>query len=185
LFTFLEQFRCHDGRVNRDVFKGAFDGLEGWDSFSYRKQLREATEAVRHELDKTVHRYVSRFPTENYRTLGRRLHISPAKLCEILRPFPHGRKPGRRKTPRMVQAHNVTVSPRAVSVSQYLEREDVKLALRALDMCLVSGKVDDAGEDSYQNLVHWLKQGQRNKALRDRAKYLVHRYGKLRPTPSP
>lgn len=166
--------------MKRDAFEGAFKGLESWSRFSYKKQLREAMYAVRWELNKTVHLYVSRFPTHDYRTLARRLRISPAKLCEILRPFPHGRKPGRRGKPRTAQSNDVAVSPMAVAVSHHLEREDVELALKALDLCVVDGKANDAGEDSYQNLAHWLKGRQGSKAGRDRAMFLIQRYEKLR-----
>jgi hypothetical protein len=166
--------------MKRDAFEGAFEGLESSSMFSYKKQLREAMYAVRWELNKTVHLYVSRFPADDYRTLARRLRISPAKLCEILRPFPHGRKPGRRGKPRTARSNDVAVSPMAVAVSHHLEREGVELALKALDLCVVGGKADDAGEDSYQNLAHWLKGRQGSKALRDRATYLIQRYEKLR-----
>ena len=101
MFTRREHLWQNAG-MKRDAFEDAFEGLESWFSFSYKKQLREAMSAVRRELDKTVYLYVSRFPTTDYRTLARRLRISPAKLCEILRPFPHGRRPGRhgkRRTP--------------------------------------------------------------------------------------
>jgi hypothetical protein len=169
--------------MKRDAFEGAFKGLESWSAFSYKKHLREAMDAIRWELNKTVHLYVSRFPTDDYRTLARRLHISPAKLCEILRAFPHGRKPGRRRKPMTVQGNDVAVSPMVVAVSHHLEREDVELALKALDRCVVGGKANDDGEDSYQNVAHWLKGRQRSKALRDRAMYLIQRYDKLRNNP--
>ena len=165
--------------MERDAFKDAFRGLESWARFSYKKQLREAIDAVRQELNKTVHLYVSRFPRDDYRTLARRLHISPAKLCEILRPFPHGRKPGRRVKPRTVQTKDSHVPRIAVSVSHYFEREDVELALKALDLCVIENKTSDAGEDSYQNLIHWLKRRKVSKALRVRAIDSIQRYEKL------
>ncbi len=98
--------------MKRDAFAGAFEGLASWSQFSYKKQLHEAMSAVRWELNKTVHLYVSRFPNTGYRTLARQLHISPAKLSEILRPFPHGRKPGRRGKPKTPQNNDVAVSQR-------------------------------------------------------------------------
>jgi hypothetical protein len=67
-----------------------------------------------------------------------------------------------------------------VPVSHYLKSEDVELALKALDRCVVDGKANDAGEDCYQNLAQWLKRRQGSKALRDRAMYLIQRYEKLR-----
>jgi hypothetical protein len=167
--------------MKRGAFKGAFDGLERWSQFSYKKQLSEAMDAVRLELDSAVYRYVSRFPIHNYRTLARRLRISPAKLSGILRGFPHGRRPGRRRKPRTAQPNrSVVESPMAVAVSHRLDREGVEYALDALYFCVVNGKADDEGEDSYHNLVHWLKGQKGSKALRDRASYLVQRYESLR-----
>ena len=69
----------------------------------FKKQLREAMSAVRQELDKTVAQYVLRSPDTSYRTLAKRLRISPAMLCKILRPFPYERKRGRRKAQRTAQ----------------------------------------------------------------------------------
>jgi hypothetical protein len=150
--------------MKRDAFSCAFEGLESWSQFSYKKQLREAIDAVRQELDKTVHLYVSRFPTHNYRTLARQLHISPAKLCEILRPFPHGRKRGRPKPQR-------TAHPK---------RKDVEQALQALKRCVMDGRADNAGDDAYQNLTDWLEKWRYNETLLKRAGYLTQRYEALR-----
>lgn len=142
------------------AFECAFHGLESRASFSYKRELREAMSDVRSELDKTVHLYVSRFPTYNYRTLARRLYISPAKLCEILRPFPHGRRRGRRKT--------------------QVKREEVRQALEALNFCVVNGRADDAGNDAYQYLNHWLRKGKGTKTLLQRAGHSTQRYEALR-----
>jgi len=132
--------------------------------FNYKDQLREATSAVREELDRIVALYVSRFPDAGYRTLARRLDISPAKLCEILRPFPHGRKRGRRKAQRTAQPN----------------RGDVKQSLGALHLCIVNHRADDAGEDAYQNLSDWLRKGKGTKTLLQRVGYLTQRYETLR-----
>jgi hypothetical protein len=105
-------------------------------------------------------------------------------VSEILQGFPHGRKPGRRRKPRTTQSNKLAVSPMAVAVSHQLEREGVELALKALDHCVMKGRADDAGEDAYQNLASWLKLKQSNKALCDRARYLVREYEKLRSTHS-
>jgi hypothetical protein len=165
----------------KDAFKDAFKGLESWARFSYRKQLHEAMQAIREELDKRVYLYVSRFPTHKHSTLARELHVSPAKLSQILRPFPHGRKRGRRVKPKTPPTNEIGVSPTVVAVSHHLEREEVELALKLLDLCVVERKASDAGEHSYQNLAHWLKgRRQGSKALRDRAVYLIRRYEKLR-----
>jgi len=167
--------------MNRAAFKDAFKGVESWARFSYKKQLREAMQAVRQELDERVYLYVSRFPTRKHSTLARELHISPAKLSEILRHFPHGRKRGRRRIPTVAKSNDLGVSPTVVAVSRQLEREEVELALKVLDLCVVERKTSDAGEDSYQNLAHWLKgQRQGSKVLRDRAVYLIQTYDKLR-----
>lgn len=167
--------------MNDAAFADAFKGLESWARFSYKKQLREAMQAVRRELDKRVYLYVSRFPNHKHSTLARELHISPAKLSEILRPFPHGRKRGRRRMPTTVQSNDLGVSPNVVAVSRHLEREEVELALKVLNLCVVESKTSDAGEDSYRNLAHWLKERrQGSKAVRDRAVYLIQTYDKLR-----
>ncbi len=164
-----------------DEFEGAFDGLVTRPQFSYKKQLSEALHAVRSELDSAVYRYVSRFPTQSHRALAVRLGISPAKLSEILRRFPHGRKPGRRRNPRTAQPnHGVVESPTAAAASHRLGREGVELALKALSSCVVNGKADDAGDDSYRNLVRWLKGRKGSKERRHHASYLVQRYDSLR-----
>ncbi len=71
----------------------------------------------------------------------------------------------------------------AVPPSHYLTSQDVELALSTLDDCLLQGSANDSGEDSYQNLVHWLKGRQGSKRLQDRAKYLLERYERLRGEP--
>ena len=166
--------------MKRDAFKGAFDDLVMWSQFSYQKQLSEATVAVRLELNSAVYRYVSRFPTLGYRTLAKRLRISPAKLSGILRGFPHGRKPGRRREPRTAQYHGVMELPIAAAGSHRFGQEDVELALKALSSCVLNGKPDDVGEDFYQNLARWLKRRNCGEDLRRRVSYLVQRYESLR-----
>ena len=171
--------------MKQDAFKGVFDGLEMWSQFSYKKQLSEAMHAVRSELNSVVYRYVLRFPTLGYRTLAQRLRISPAKLSEILQGFPHARKPGRRRNPRTAEPnHSVVESPVAVAVSHRLGREGMEPALKALYFCVLNRKADDAGENAYQNLVHWLKGRKGSEELRQRASYLVQRYESLRENSS-
>jgi hypothetical protein len=150
--------------MKQDAFEGAFEGLESRFAFSYKKQLREAMSAVRQELDRTVALYVSRFPDTGYRTLARRLRISAAMLCEILRPFPHGRKRGRRKAQRTAQPN----------------RGNVEQALSVLHHCVLNHRADDAGEDAYQNLSDWLRKGKGTKTLLQRVGYLTQRYETLR-----
>jgi hypothetical protein len=187
LFTEREHL-WKNGCMKRRAFEGVFEGIASWTRFDYKEQLHEATSAVRQELDRTVALYVSRFPSTGYRTLARRLRISPAKLCEILRPFPHGRKRGRRKTQRTAQSnHSVPTLPIAlpalrtsVPVSRHLKRGDVEEALRALKFCVVNGRADDAGEDAYQNLSDWLRKGRGTKTLLQRVGYLTQRYETLR-----
>jgi hypothetical protein len=146
-----------------DAFKGAFEGLASCSQFNYKKQLHEGMSAVRQELDRTVAMYVSRFPDTGYRTLSRRLHISAAMLCEILRPFPHGRKRGRRKAQRTAQPN----------------RGDVEQALTVLHLCVLNHRADDAGEDAYQTLSDWLRKGKGTKTLLQRVGYLTQRYETL------
>jgi hypothetical protein len=88
------------------------------------------------------------------------------------------RQPPSRSAPSGVKAAPVSAVP--APVSNYLRSEDVEFALRTLDRCVVEGRADDPGEDSYRNLVHWSKRRQGSKALRDRAEYLVQRYERLR-----
>jgi len=155
--------------------KDAFDDLDSGERFGYKKQLREARAA----LDAKVYNYVLRFPNIGYRTIAKRLRISPAKLCNILRQFDHSRMPGRRKQRKMTRPISVPPPPVAVAVfvSHDLSSEDVELALETLDRCVMERRAD--GEDSYLNVVHWLKKRRGSKVLRDRAKYLVQRYEKL------
>jgi hypothetical protein len=56
----------------------------------------------------------------------------------------------------------------------------VELALKALHFRVLNRKADDAGDDSYQNLVRWLKGRKGSKDLRDHASYLVQGYESLR-----
>lgn len=163
LFTEREHL-WQNGGMKRHAFEGVFENIASRWRFNYKDQLREATSAVREELDRTVALYVSRFPDTGYRALARRLDISPAKLCEILRPFPHGRKRGRRKAQGTAQP----------------ERKDVKQALEVLHLCVANHRADDAGEDAYQNLTDWLEKPRGNKTLRQRAGYLTQRYHSLR-----
>ena len=61
-----------------------------------------------------------------------------------------------------------------------LQSQDVELALKTLDRCVVEEKADDPQTmDSYRNLVNWLKKRAGSKTQRDRAKYLVQRCEKL------
>jgi hypothetical protein len=167
--------------MKRRNFSGAFAGMASWPQFSYKKQLREAIDAVRWELDTTVHSYVSRFPAHDYRKLARRLKISPAKLCEILSQFPPGRKRGRRKAQRTAQPnHSVPPRPRSIPVPRQIERKDVDQALSVLYLCVVNGRVDHAGDGAYQNLTDWLRKPQDDETLRTRAGYLTQRYEALR-----
>lgn len=187
LFTEREHL-WQNGVMKLDACRGAFEGLESRSRFSYKKQLREATDAVRGELDKAVYLYVSRFPSTGYRALARQLHISTGKLSEILRKFPHGRKRGRRKVRRTAQPNRAVpalpiVDPAlgmSVPVSGNLGREGVEEALSVLHSCVLNGRTDDSGEDAYQNLTHWLKKQQGSKTLRQRAGYLTQRYAGLR-----
>jgi hypothetical protein len=55
----------------------------------------------------------------------------------------------------------------------------MEFPLRTLDRCVVEGEANDTGEDSYQNLVHWLRRRQDSEALRDRAEYPLQRYERL------
>jgi hypothetical protein len=65
-------------------------------------------------------------------------------------------------------------------VSGDLQSQDVELALKTLDRCVVEEKPDDPQTmDSYRNLVNWLKKRGGSKTQRDRAKYLVQRCEKL------
>ena len=174
--------------MKQHAFEGLFEGMASWSEFNYKEQLRKATSAVREELDRTVALYVSRFPTIGYRTLARRLRISPAKLCEVLRPFQHRRKRGRRKAQTTAQPNrSVPAMPIAVPalrmsvpVSRHLKRGDVEEALRALKYCVVNHRADDAGEDAYQNLSEWLRKGKGTKTLLQRVGYLTQRYETLR-----
>ena len=150
--------------MKRDAFEGLFEGMASWSQFNYKEQLREATSAVRRELDRTVALYVSRFPDTGYRTLAQRLQISAAMLCEILRPFPNGRKRGRRKTQRTTQPN----------------RGGVEQALTVLHLCVLSHRADEAGEDAYRTLSDWLRKGKGTKTLLQRVGYLTQRYETLR-----
>ena len=180
LFTWREHL-WQNADMKLDAFEGAFEGLEsGW-SFSYKKQLREAMSAIRRELDKTVHLYVSRFPDTGYRTLARRLHISPAMLCKILRPFLPGRKRGRRKAQRTEQPNRSAPALRmSVPVSRHLKRKDVEQDLTVLHLCVLNHRADDAGDDAYQNLSDWLRKGNGTKTMLQRVGYLTQRYESLR-----
>jgi hypothetical protein len=174
--------------MKQNAFEGLFEGMASWSEFNYKEQLRKATSAVREELDRTVALYVSRFPTMGYRTLARRLRISPAKLCEVLRPFQHRRKRGRRKAQTTAQPNrSVPALPIAVPelrmsvpVSRNLKRGDLEQSLGALHLCIVNHRADDAGEDAYRTLSDWLRKGKGTKTLLQRVGYLTQRYETLR-----
>ena len=82
-------------------------------------------------------------------------------------PVPNEWKPGRRKARGSAQPTlTVPALPIAVPalrmsipVSRNFKREDVEQALGALHVCVVNHRVDDAGEDAYQNLSDWLRKG--------------------------
>ena len=56
----------------------------------------------------------------------------------------------------------------------------MEFGLRSPDRCVVECKANDTGEDSYQNLVHWLRRRQGSEAQRDRAEYPLQRCERLR-----
>jgi hypothetical protein len=71
-------------------------------------------------------------------------------------------------------------SPIVAAGSHGVGRGDVELALGTLYSCVLNRKADDAGEDSYGKVVHWLKGRKGSKEVRKRASYLVQRYETLR-----
>ena len=59
----------------------------------------------------------------------------------------------------------------------------MEIALKALRFCVLNRKADDAGDDSCENLLCWLKGRKGSEERRDGATYLVQRYETLRDSP--
>lgn len=173
----------------------------------------EAMRKSRAGLEKLLVAYAAEHPEMGYRGLSEKFHLSLGAISKIMKRWKNlrrnikgykkhlrtverelgwlktqetaqgagndERRPLSRSTPSGVPAIPVLAAP----PSHYLASEDVEFALRTLDRCVVAGEANDTGEDSYQNLVHWLKRRQGGKVLRDRAEYLLQRYERLRHNP--
>jgi hypothetical protein len=154
----------------------------------------EAMRRARRGLEMQLVEYVAEHPEMGYRELRKAFNLSLGAISKIMKRHDKLRRnlarkrgsTGDRKSPEKSGAvrhlfSRAVLSPvaaPAVSVSHYLKSEDVEVALKTLDRCVVEDKTD--GEDSYQNLVRWLKERKGSKSLRDRAKHLVQRYERLR-----
>ena len=87
--------------MKQHAFEGVFEGMASWSKFNYKEQLREATSAVRRELDRTVALYVSRFPTIGLPDAGA---ASTNLRCDAVRdtpPVPKRAKAGKAQGARI------------------------------------------------------------------------------------
>ena len=162
----------------------------------------EAVRRARRGLEMQLVEYVAEHPEMSYRELRKAFKLSLGAISKIMKRHEKLRRNLVRKKSSTADKESREKSgvvrhlfsrdrglPMSVSaspgfgnpVSDYLQSEDVELALKTLDRCVVEDKADDPKTmDCYRNLVHWLKKRQGSKALRDRAKYLVQRYERLR-----